>query len=142
MNSLLKLMRNIIVIFFIIIHHYCSAQTIYNTDLLLKTWKLQSMTRVDGKPYLKELPNELIRFKKDSIWERKRGSDKSEGIWYFDAQGLIVIQCIKINGNPNQSREHKFLSKIKELDSDQLILIYLEREGNDVICIYSSYSGN
>ncbi|MCE9539412.1 MAG: hypothetical protein K8R85_09360 [Bacteroidetes bacterium] len=109
-----KLAKSIILILFIIIHFYCDTV----------------------KPY------ELIEFKKDSIWERKRGSDKLEGIWYFDNNELLVIEGTKFNGNLTQSSARKSYWKIKELESGLLILIFLEREGNNVIYTYKSYSEN
>lgn len=131
---------------FIIIHSYCPAQTqsIYNKDLLLKTWKLESMTFKDGNPYFskKDLPNELITFKKDSIWERKRGDDKLEAIWYFNDEGMLVIKDTKFNGIQTQTSKRKSFWKIKALDSNHLTLIYLEREGDNIIYSYTSYSGN
>ncbi len=77
---------------FIITHSYCHAQNQHYKDPLLKTWNLESMTFLDGKPYLskEDLQGELITFKKDSIWERRRGGDKLEGIWYFNNELLVI----------------------------------------------------
>jgi hypothetical protein len=145
MNALLKVMRNSILLCLLISHQYCFAQTEYNKALLVnKTWKLQSMTHTDGKPYLykDELPNEVVEFDKDSVYVRRRGNDKLEGKWYFDEQEYLIIQLTKWNGKQAPSGDHKFLSKIKELDSDHLILNNLDREGNDIICTYKSILGN
>ena len=143
MNSFLTVMRKIILICFILFHQYSFAQTEYNKALLLnKTWKLQSMTLVNGEPVRIEVPNDLIQFKNDSIWENRRGNDTMEGKWYFDGPEYLIIQETKVNGNQVPSNSHKSYLKIKELDSDQLILIYLEREGNHTICTYKSISGN
>ena len=112
---------------FIIMHSYCYAQNQYNKELLRQTWKLEGMVNSDNSPV--SVPKKelwLIEFTKDSIYEEKRGLYKLEGIWYFDAQGLLVTRCTKINGNKNQSSEHKYLWKLKELNSDQLILINLD----------------
>jgi hypothetical protein len=144
MNSLQNYLRNVAVVFFIIIQFYCPAQTGNNNNQLLTTWKLQNMTFSDGKPYLKieELPNELITFKSDSVWERNRGKDKLEGIWYIDGQGILVIKGMKFNGNQTDLTGRKSFWKIKELNSNHLILIYLEREGNNIIYTYNSYFGD
>jgi len=140
MKSLKKTIRNFGVMFFLLIQFYSPAQTGYKKDLLLATWKLQSMTFSDGKPYLKteDLPDEIIMFKTDSVWERNRGMDKLEGLWYLDGQGILVIQSLKFNGVQNDLSGRKSFWKIKELNSDQLVLIYLEREGNNIVYTYNS----
>lgn len=143
MSRLSKLLRNVILVFFIIFQYYCSAQTEYKKDQLLTTWKLQSMTYSDGIPYVKieELPNELITFKCDSIWERNRGKDKLEGIWYHYGPDMLIIQSTRHNGIQIDLRGGKSYWKIKELTSSILVLIYQEREGNDITYTYSSYIG-
>jgi hypothetical protein len=144
MNPLLKFIQIVVVIFFIMIQYYSPAQTAFTRDLLHTSWKLQNMTHLDGGQYLNknELQNEVITFKSDSVWERKRSKDKLEGIWYVDAHGILVIKSTKFNGNLYDLSDRKSFWKIKELDSAHFVLVYLEREGNDIIYIYNSYSDN
>jgi hypothetical protein len=129
-----------------IFHQNCDAQTRFDKSLLIQTWKLQNMTTTNGKQYFKkeELPNELIQFNNDSLYVRKRGTDKLEGKWYFDKQGYLVIEYNKFTGNQNQIQMIglKDFWIIKQLDNDELILIYQEREGNNIIHIYNSVIGN
>jgi hypothetical protein len=144
MTSSSNLLRNFVVIFFLIIQYYSPAQTTYHNDQLLKTWKLQSMTRADGTPYVKieELPYELITFKNDSVWERKLSQNKFEGIWYHYGPDMLIIIATNFNGIQNELSGRKTYWKIKEITSTLLVLIFQEREGNDITYTYHSYSGN
>jgi hypothetical protein len=144
MKKLSNFLRNFTLISFFIIHLYSPAQTMYNKDQLLKSWKLQSMTHTDGKPYVRieDLPNEVITFKSDSIWEKKRGNNKLKGKWYYIGPDMLVFTNKQFNMIQHDSSDIKSYCKIKELTIDHLVLIYLEREGNNIICTYYSYPGN
>lgn len=121
-------------LFILVIFLQGLAQPTSKTGLLCKTWKLQSIVPVyngvDSIMPQKEIESQFIKFNKDSICEWIRGSEKSEGKWYFNNNGILILRCIKINGNLNPLRDRESLFKIKELTSERLIIIYLGREDN------------
>lgn len=134
----------LITVLFIMIQFYSLAQTTYNRELLLKTWKLESMIHEDvyvGGDIMPTNEVRFIKFNKDSTYEEKAFDDLMNGTWYFNDQGQLVTQCTRINGIKYQSSEHKNFHKIKELNSDRLILIFLGWEYR-IIYTYSSYSEN
>ena len=157
MNSFRMFKIIISIIFLLLINHYSSAQTRWNKETLINKWKLTSIvllqgwphsimdTLQNGKPHYKmdTLQNEVITFKSDSICERLIDKDKLEGLWYIDAQGFLIIKFTKVNEKQyDLNRSVTTFWKIKELNSQHLVLIFLEREGNDAIHTYNSYLEN